>query len=263
MREVCYPREFSKPPLLHGLYLLLVLLIVVNLLPKANASLLNENEMANKQAAKNANVAEGQKLNETDATAQNSNSIPLEDTKRLVNTVNQVPGVKVSEKDLEPPEQPPIKGFHPIKRLLRPVENLEGMSIKLEQQIMKLEGPIAALQPPMLKLEDKVSDTNQQIAKMQSSLGDTRNEVQLVRKDLAGMKSEIEQMRQPIEELRAPIIDIANPLKSVQNQLNLILLAILFTALGVAIGTPIAAIQIYRYRHKIFSDLKPHEELLK
>jgi len=40
--------------------------------------------------------------------------------------INKIPGVNIEAKDLTPPAQdPPIKGFHPIKRALQPVVQLE------------------------------------------------------------------------------------------------------------------------------------------
>ncbi len=42
---------------------------------------------------------------------------------------------------------PPIRGFHPIKRILRPVEQLEQNSTELQKQIVRLEGPIAVCKP--------------------------------------------------------------------------------------------------------------------
>ncbi len=219
-------------------------------------------QLEDKQAVKDANISQAEKLNSSGITHEEKK----QEAEEIANIVNQVPGVKVTAKDLEPPEQPPIKGFHPIKRLLRPVENLEGMSIKLEQQIMKLEGPIAALQPPMVNLQKKMNgvdshleDTNNTLGKMEYRLHSVEDQVKGARTDIDSVRQEINALKEPITGLRGPLGTIAKPLEAVQTQLNLVLLAILFTAVVIAIGTPIAAIQVYRNRHKIFPDLGDHE----
>lgn len=182
-----------------------------------------------------------------------------EDAKKTADVVNQVPGVKVDQKDLEPPTAPPIKGFHPIKRLLRPVENLEGMSIKLEQQIMKLEGPIAGLQPPMINLQHKMDKVDQSIGTMQDKLGGVQSQVTGVRSDIALMRKDIEGLKAPIVALKAPIGTVAQPLEKLQSQLNFIILAIFVAAGAIAFGTPVAAVLMYRNRHKLFPDMQTHE----
>ncbi len=235
----------------------------------AGAQQFSKQDAIDKESAKNANVSEAQKLNgevpndkereHLGGASALSDAKDKHDAKETAAVVNQVPGVKVKSKDLEPPTQPAIKGFHPIKKLLRPVENLEGMTIKLEQQIMKLEGPIAALQPPMLGLQKKMTGVEGQIGGMQGRLNSMQGEVTGVRSDLATMRKDIESLKEPIQGLRGPIGTVAKPLEAVERQLNFILLAILVASIAVAVGTPIAAILVYRYRHKLFPDLKEHE----
>jgi chromosome segregation ATPase len=233
--------------------------------PTFAAPTLSQQAMEDKESAKNENIQEAKKLNgDADSqTKSSTDSKPKETAKRTAAAVNQVPGVKVKESDLEPPAQPPIKGFHPIKKLLRPVENLEGMSIKLEQQIMKLEGPIAGLQPPMIKLQNKMTGVNDQIGKMENRLTGVQNQVQGTRTDLSSMRSDINKinsdlnlLRQDVQELKGPIIaikrplaDVATPLSEVKGQLTMVLLAILAAAIAIALGTPLVALAMYR-RHR-------------
>jgi septal ring factor EnvC (AmiA/AmiB activator) len=232
------------------------------------APTLSQQAMENKDSAKSENIQEAQKLN-GDAPSQKELKQSKSDgktdvAKRTAAAVNQVPGVKVNESDLETPTQPPIKGFHPIKKLLRPVENLEGMSIKLEQQIMKLEGPIAGLQPPMINLQKKMSGVNDQIGRMESRLTGVQDQVQGTRTDLTSMRTDINNIRSDLKLLRAdvhdlkgpiiaikrPLVDVATPLEEVKGQLTLVLLAILVAALAIAIGTPLVAFAIYRHHRQ-------------
>jgi DNA repair exonuclease SbcCD ATPase subunit len=237
---------------------------------------LNNKELVDKESAKNANIQEAQKLNGEAPAASKDKNAPAQrdslggasalsdtknkhDAKETASVVNQVPGVKVKSADLEPPTAPPIKGFHPIKKLLRPVENLEGMTVKLEQQIMKLEGPIAALQPPMINLQKKMNKVDDHLGQMEGRLGGMSSQVSGVREDIANMRKDIQELKTPIQQLRGPIGTVAKPLEAVQNQLSLILLAILVAAAAVAIGTPVAAVMIYRNRHKLFPGMSDRE----
>ncbi|HEY9775843.1 MAG TPA: hypothetical protein V6C81_18925 [Planktothrix sp.] len=242
-----------------------------------HASGLTQQQQNDKSSAKESNVAAAKQLNgDTDVDKKKaqdekkgqeklggpsalSDQKNKEDAKKTADVVNQVPGVKVSQQDMQPPADKPIKGFHPIKKLLRPVENLEGMSIKLEQQIMKLEGPIAGLQPPMINLQKKMVTVDDHIGQMGNQLTTMQGQVTGVRQDIANMRKDIEALKEPIVALKAPIGTVAKPLETLQTQLNFILMAILVAAFAIAIGTPIAAVVMYRNRHKLFPDMKEHD----
>ncbi|HEY9757491.1 MAG TPA: hypothetical protein V6C97_20145 [Oculatellaceae cyanobacterium] len=216
----------------------------------AFAQSMDKQELKDKDAAKSSNIQEAKKLNgdSTEATK------PTEKQKKAAGdtaeVVNQIPGVKVNKEDLVPPSAQPIKGFHPIKKLLRPVENLEGMSIKLEQQIMKLEGPIASLQPPMIKLQHKMDGVQGSIGNMHTQLDGMQGQLSGVRTDIAGMRKDIESLKTPIQHLEGPIANVSRPLEQLEVRLNLILIAILVATVGIAIGTPIAAVWLYRNRQR-------------
>jgi|AGTN01.3.fsa_nt_gi hypothetical protein len=235
----------------------------------ASAEQLNDRELVDKESAKNANITLAKKYNgeETDADKESkkstSNKSGVSDAKlksnakKTADAANSVPGVKVSPNELmAPPTQPPIKGFHPIKKMLRPIENLEGVVIKMEQQIMKLEGPIAGLQTPMLNLHKKMVTVDEHIGGMQTQLNGMQTEVTGVRSDLSSMRKDIQELKEPIVALKGPIGTVAAPLERLQNQLNFIILAIFVAAGAIAFGTPVAAVLLYKYRHKFFPGLK-------
>lgn len=220
-------------------------------------------KVAKKQAASTGEKTDGKGADKLGGDTALSDAKNKQDAKKTANVVNQVPGVKVDQKDLEPPTAAPIHGFHPIKKLMRPVENLEGMSIKLEQQIMKLEGPIAGLQPPMINLQHKMDKVDQSIGTMHGQLDSMQTEVTGVRSDLAVMRKDIEALKEPIVALKGPIGTVAKPLEKLENQLNFIILAIFVAAGAIAFGTPLAAVLIYKNRQKLFPDMMKHDELPK
>lgn len=197
--------------------------------------------------------------------------------KRTARAVNTIPGAKVHAEDLKPPELPPIKGFHPIKRLLRPIEQLQAQSIRLEQQIMHLEGPIASLQTPMLDLHERMGvvdnrvyimynrlgavhtrlgEMHDQLGGMKKGLDGVQLQVSGAREDLTSMREDIAELKKTVKILQGPLSDVAGPLQGVQNQLSFILFAIVVASCAIAIGTPIAALIIYRHRAKIFPGIK-------
>jgi hypothetical protein len=111
----------------------------------------------------------------------------------------------------------------------------------------------------MISLQKKMTGVDQQIGSMQNRLGSMQGEVIGVRSDLAVMRKDIEGLKQPIVELRKPIGTVAAPLEGLQRQLNFILMAIFVASGAIAFGTPIAAVLIYRSRHRLFPDMKEHD----
>jgi chromosome segregation ATPase len=201
--------------------------------------------------------------------------------KSTAKAMNRIQGVQISDKELEPPpEQLPITGFHPIKKALAPIVRLERNSVQLQQQIMKLEGPIAALNPPMVGLQSRMTSVESKMGSMQQRLDGMSEAVRGVSKQMSGVRGDIKGMRQqisqlqepiealrtPIEKLQEPLVNVAEPLKQVHKELAdmkallaTVLGAIVLAAIAISIGTPIAAIYIYRNRKKIFPNLSDHE----
>ena len=207
---------------------------------------------------------------------------------KTAQAASNVPGVNVPPNLMaQPVLDPPIKGFHPIKRIMRPVENLAKQSVMLGQQIMRLEGPIASLQPSMLQLEERMTGVKQEMGSMQTKLGAMQTQVagvrgdmhsisgQMggVRGDLGGMRTQIVELQGPIKDLQAPIErlegpiqQVAQPVSGVQRQLadvdknlaelktllSTVLLSIYVAAAAVCFGTPLAGFLIYKNRHKLF-----------
>ncbi|MDR3614618.1 MAG: hypothetical protein P4L53_13750 [Candidatus Obscuribacterales bacterium] len=201
--------------------------------------------------------------------------------KETAKAANAVPGVHVDPKNLAvPPVEPPVTGFHPIKKMLAPVVRLERNSMQLQQQIMKLEGPIAGLNSPMVGLqkhmvtvEGKMDGMQGELTKMRSnvdsvndSMKGVQGDITAMRKEIAGLLPPINAMRGPIEKLEKPLINVAEPLTEVKGELQQ-MKALLATVLGavivgcvfIAVGTPFAAFMAYRHRHKLFPALRDSE----
>ena len=144
------------------------------------------------------------------------------------------------------PAQAPITGFHPIKKAMRPVENLEGLSVKLEQQIIKLQGPLLALQSPMASLRNEMDTVDGGLDGMQSQLYAMRDKVRGVRSDLRDLRSEIKDLRGPVRALEKPIASVSRPMLAVNTKLTYILMSVIAAAVAIAFGTPFVAYLLFR-----------------
>ncbi len=67
----------------------------------------------------------------------------------------------------------PIKGFHPIKRMMRPLWKLRQEARSLESNIVDLQKPMMGLQPAF--------------ASMESQMGGVQDELKLMGKELSGV----------------------------------------------------------------------------
>lgn len=182
--------------------------------------------------------------------------------------INRIPGANVKADDLK---ETKVKkkglNLNPFSWLFRPITRLQEQSIRLEQQIMKLTGPIAALQPGMLRLEKR-------IVSVEGQTGEVQNQMALMQKDISAMRSELGEIKKPIMELKEPIVALNEPIKRIEKPitsvhkdlaelktlLGLVLTSIYLAAIAIAIGTPLAAIIIWRNKHKLLKPAKADED---
>lgn len=237
------------------------------------------------QSVNKPNAAE---VNQHNVLLKPATDVEEKNNKDTAAAVNRIPGANLQAKDLQPPApEEPIRGFHPIKKMLQPIIRLQKNTIQLQQQIMKLEGPIASLQPSMLGLQKKMTSVEHKMGGMQgriidvgtsidgvgtrvdnvgSQMGQISKQMTDVRSDLSKMQNEINRLNVPLKALQKPLIDVAQPLETVDQKLEklaALLTTILFTIFAaagiIAVGTPIAAILIYRNRRRLFPDMPDGE----
>jgi len=180
--------------------------------------------------------------------------------------INRIPGANVKAEDLK---ETTVKtkakpGFNPLGWLFRPITRLQEQSIRLEQQMMKLTGPIAALQPGMLRLEKRIVSVEGQTRQVQNQMASMQTDISAMRSELGEIKKPIMELKEPIVALHGPLQKIEKPITGVNQDLNelktllsFILTSIYLAAAVIAFGTPIAAILIWRNKHKL---LKPAKE---
>jgi len=195
--------------------------------------------------------------------------------------INKIPGANVSPEDLKESEVHKKGGFpNPLGWMLKPVTRLQEQSVKLEQEIMKLTGPIGSLQPSMLRLDKSMSSVQSQMGSMQgqitdvgSQMGSMQSDIRSMRQDLSQLKTPISDLKKPVMDLREPVLALAKPVEGVESRLvrldreladlktllTLILTSIFAAAAIIAVGTPVAAILVWRNRQKFVPATKPEE----
>jgi len=254
-------------------------------------------EKADKQAAKavkqkknaSAKAAEPVKMDKAtkdlggaNASDTNKHAIPLKpvsarqqkENNEAADAINKIPGVNIQGKDLQPPaDDPEIKGFHPIKKLLAPVIRLGKAAVQMQQQMMKLEGPVGALEPAMVSLQGKLQQVDNRVQSLDGNLVSmdckvikVSEEMTGIKQDLGEMRSDVSSLRKPLQSVLEPLTNVKGPLDEVRHALTdmhtmmtVVLLGIVALTLGIVFGTPLVALYVFANRHKFFPDMKDHE----
>ncbi len=186
--------------------------------------------------------------------------------------INKIPGENVSAADLQQAKKKHLD-LNPVDWVFAPVIKMEKQSVILQQDIMKLVGPIASLQPGMLGLEKRINSVQDQMGTVDGKLGHVQQQMTGLQSDVKAMRNELSQIRRPVSELKQPILDIKDPitkmskhlagldqeLRDLKILLGFILTSIFVAAAVIAMGTPLAAILIWRNRAKLLPAPKPHE----
>lgn len=159
---------------------------------------------------------------------------------------------KIKEQIKDPDALPPIKGFHPIKKLWRPIDKMNNTVGQLQTQVNRLQKPINVLTPPMVGLQGNMTAVDQRIGALEGQLTDLHQKVSSVRGDLKTTQKSISTLRGPLVELKQPMENIAGPISSLDAQLNWIIAAIVMAAGGIAFGAPLAAFLIFLNRYRLF-----------
>lgn len=151
----------------------------------------------------------------------------------------------------------PIKGFHPIKRMMRPLWKLRQEARSLEGNIMDLQKPMSGLQPAFASMESRMGGVQDELKSMGKELSGVNGNLHrlsgdlthlkelsptLVRvsdelqslsgithdlKELKGVRSDIrtatghmQRLQDPLADLKGPLTSVTKPLATVQDQLT-------------------------------------------
>ena len=151
----------------------------------------------------------------------------------------------------------PLKGFHPIKSVTRPIWKLRREVLDLQGNIVTLQRPMSGLQPAFNTLEDKMSQVDTSITRISDHLGaldkqmtQMENEVSGARKEMhavVGIRNDLREMMKvredlkeipkirgemhqmgkqmksleiPLSQLQTPMVSLMEPIKGVHSNLS-------------------------------------------
>ncbi|MBS1957428.1 MAG: hypothetical protein JST89_24795 [Cyanobacteria bacterium SZAS-4] len=134
----------------------------------------------------------------------------------------------------------PIKGFHPIKRLLRPVWKLRRNAIEIEKKLEQIEVPVTKLQPSLISIDEKIGDVNGNMTEIQDKLSGLNGSIPVLNNNIAVFQGHVDelgrdvrsaasikkelrdvvQMRQEMRQLDAQIAGLKKPLQQINKPVN-------------------------------------------
>jgi chromosome segregation ATPase len=179
-------------------------------------------------------------------------------------------------------EQQIIKLTGPISALQPSMLSLEDKMGGVQKSMGSMQTTINGVQGTMHRVHDKMTGVQNQIGGMHNQMAAMQHEMQQIRSDIGGVRTDMSGIKKPITDLREPIMQLRGPLLAVQKPvsevdlrlanldrqlsdlkglLSLILTAIFAAAALIAIGTPIAAILVWRNRQKLLPKPTPQEKL--
>jgi archaellum component FlaC len=163
-----------------------------------------------------------------------------------------------------------------IMRLEGPIAGLQPAMLGLQKKITSVEKRMGSMQDSIVHVGGHIDNVGGHIDNVGGhidNIGGRVNNVgtqmkgiseqmSAVRADINRVRTEIDNLNGPITDLHKPLAEVARPLLTVEQKLEklaALLTTVLFTILVaagiIAIGTPIAAILIYRYRRRLFPDM--------
>jgi uncharacterized coiled-coil DUF342 family protein len=130
---------------------------------------------------------------------------------------------------------------------------------EVRKDIGMIKNPIMRIQQPLESIAEPVKNLDQQLTGVHTELVDVHTE-------LGGVHSELGAVRKPLTNIERPISDLEREVRGLHKEiadlrylLGLVLTAIFLSAVLTAIGTPIAAILIWRNRRNILPPPRPDQ----
>lgn len=181
--------------------------------------------------------------------------------------VSEVDGVKLDTGDEK-------KGFtigdlNPFKWIFKPVTDTQKEVRRLGKRITHIETPITDLQKPMVGLRQDMVNVHGQMGEIHQDISGVRQQTANVDKSLGKVEHNLNRIYEPVVKLKEPVVAMAGPVNNVRGNLQTlksdmkglkevvsvtstaILVAVIGAGLLVVIGTPIAALLVWRNRSRI------------
>lgn len=134
---------------------------------------------------------------------------------------------------------------HSIKGTYAQLKDMRPDLRQVRSDIGRIRGPITRLQEPLISMVEPIHNLNKQVTGVYGEISDIR--------------APLVNIEKPITSLDKQLTGLSNDISELRKLLSLVLTSIFAAAAIVAIGTPVAAIFIWRTKNKILPAPKPDE----
>ncbi|MDZ4836632.1 MAG: hypothetical protein SGJ27_22875 [Candidatus Melainabacteria bacterium] len=188
--------------------------------------------------------------------------------------VGEVDGVPLAKKDTEPEK----KGFsigdlNPLKWIFKPITDVQKEVKNLGKAITEIETPITDLQEPTVKVREQIVGVSDQVGEIRNDMTGIQGSMSNVDGKLERMEKKLGKIYEPIAALNDPVTGIAEPVKRLQGNIHTmtgdlkgmkdvvggtstaILIAVIGVGLLIVVGSPIAAMIVWKYRSTIIKKI--------
>lgn len=131
-------------------------------------------------------------------------------------------------------------------------EKIDAMHSQLGSVGQKIKG-----------MHEQLASVQGQVKQMEIGMTGLRDDLKAIRSDLTAVRTQVNGLQRPIEQIRDPLLEVAGPLEGLGQRLDRlqalvsnVLTFIVLAAVGIAIGTPLAAFLI----HRLFFQNRPAEK---
>ncbi|MBX9573469.1 MAG: hypothetical protein K2X77_31500 [Candidatus Obscuribacterales bacterium] len=98
-------------------------------------------------------------------------------------------------KELNLPDVPTVRGFHPIKQTMGEMREIESINMRLYEEMKKLQLPVAGLQPTMLQLQNTMVHVDKQMDITHKQLGSVGEQMDAMYKQMGNVGGQMEAMQ--------------------------------------------------------------------
>lgn len=168
----------------------------------------------------------------------------------------------------------PIAGLQPsMLKLNDKMEEVRGTMDETRKAMQSVQGSMGSVQQSMGGVRTDMKSMRSELGNVGNTMSGIRRDLQVMRHDINSLKRPIVGLRQPIVALQEPLDNLSDPLSTVGARMrnldkqlgelkaliSLVLTAIFVAAALVAVGTPLAAIIVWRNKNKWLPKPKPDQ----
>lgn len=175
-------------------------------------------------------------------------------------------------------EQQVVKLTGPIAALQPSMQSLNNKMGEVKDEMGKVEKGMTTVAGGMVdvghgmgRVEKRMGGVANEMTQVQNEIKQMRVDIRSMRNEMLSLRKPIAELQQPIASLKAPVHNLAKPVSTIGKRmnsldqqmhdlkmiLNLVLSSIYVAAAIIAVGTPIAAILVWKHRQQLMKGQAP------